>query len=124
MILITGATGNVGRNLVTTLHAAGHPVRALARNADSGSFPAGVEVIAADLTDPATVHAALHGVDSAFLFPVFAGITPFLGAARQNQLGNLVMLSSAAVTFTEPGWIGQQHQLLEAQVRRSGVPAT
>ncbi len=123
MILVTGATGNVGHNLVTALHTAGQPVRALARHPHTCDLPTGVEVVAGDLTDPATLCAALRDVQSAFLFPLFGRITPFLDAAHNHQLGNLVMLSSAAVTFGEPGWIGQQHQLLEEQVQGSGIPA-
>lgn len=61
-ILVTGATGTVGRHLVEQLHEGGHEVRALTRNAANASFPDGVEVVEGDLTQPATVAAALEGV--------------------------------------------------------------
>jgi len=61
-ILVTGATGNVGRHLVAQLHQAGHQVRALTRNPAKANFPEGVEVIAGDLTNPSTLAPALEGV--------------------------------------------------------------
>jgi uncharacterized protein YbjT (DUF2867 family) len=60
--LITGATGNVGRHLVARLAEAGHPVRALTRDPERARFPDGVEAVAGDLTDFASVEAALEGV--------------------------------------------------------------
>jgi uncharacterized protein YbjT (DUF2867 family) len=60
--LIAGATGRVGRHLVEQLHQAGHDVRALTRNAAKAKFPAGVEVVQGDLTQPETLTAALEGV--------------------------------------------------------------
>jgi nucleoside-diphosphate-sugar epimerase len=44
MILVTGATGNIGGELVRTLAEAGQPVRALTRSAEQDRFPLGVEV--------------------------------------------------------------------------------
>ncbi|KUO02962.1 hydroxylase [Streptomyces caeruleatus] len=61
-ILVTGATGTVGRQVVAELLARGHAVRALTRDAARADFPAGVEVVQGDLTDPATLIPALHGV--------------------------------------------------------------
>jgi uncharacterized protein YbjT (DUF2867 family) len=48
-ILVTGATGTVGGNIVKYLVEAGQQVRALTRNPAKTSFPAGVEVVAGDL---------------------------------------------------------------------------
>lgn len=61
-ILVTGATGRVGHYLVEQLHAAGHDVRALTRNAAKANFPEGVEVVVGDLTKPETLEQALQGV--------------------------------------------------------------
>ncbi|MFI6818927.1 NAD(P)H-binding protein [Nonomuraea sp. NPDC050328] len=66
-ILVTGATGNVGRHIVAQLHAAGHEVRALSRNPAKAGLPAGVEVVAGDLTDISTLGPALEGVDAIHL---------------------------------------------------------
>ncbi|WP_133908695.1 NAD(P)H-binding protein [Actinophytocola oryzae] len=68
MILVTGATGNVGRQVVAQLCAAGVPVRALARGAVD--FPDGVEVVRGDLREPLD----LRGVDAVFLvWPLRSG---------------------------------------------------
>ncbi|MFF7243418.1 NAD(P)H-binding protein [Embleya sp. NPDC008237] len=72
MILVTGATGNVGRQVVGQLLAAGVPVRALARRPEAAGLPAEVEVAAGDLAEPDTLAAALTGVEAVFL------IWPFL----------------------------------------------
>ncbi|TDC19001.1 NAD-dependent epimerase/dehydratase family protein [Streptomyces sp. 8K308] len=61
-ILVSGATGTVGRQVVGELLARGHEVRALTRSAASAVFPAGVEVVQGDLTDPDSLIPALEGV--------------------------------------------------------------
>jgi uncharacterized protein YbjT (DUF2867 family) len=66
-ILVTGATGNVGREVVRNLHKRGVEIRALARKPESVNFPAGVEVVAGDLTDPESIRSAARGVDKLFL---------------------------------------------------------
>lgn len=54
-ILVTGATGNAGRQVVNELLALGQQVRAVTRDADRARFPAGVEVVEGDLTRPETI---------------------------------------------------------------------
>lgn len=71
-LLVTGATGTVGRQVVSHLLAAGHNVRALTRNPANAHFPAGVEVVAGDLAAPETLGTALQGVDGLHLIN-FAG---------------------------------------------------
>jgi uncharacterized protein YbjT (DUF2867 family) len=67
-ILVTGATGRVGRHLVTQLADAGHPVRAVIRDpAKAASLPPAVEVVVADLTDPRSLTAAFDGVERVFV---------------------------------------------------------
>jgi uncharacterized protein YbjT (DUF2867 family) len=65
--LVIGATGNIGRQVVSQLDAAGAPVRALARNPDSAVCPPQVEFVRADLTVPETLDGCLDGIDSVFL---------------------------------------------------------
>ncbi|MER5935264.1 NAD(P)H-binding protein [Streptomyces sp. NPDC002054] len=60
--LVTGATGSVGRQVVRELQERGHAVRALTRNPSAADFPAGVEVVRGDLTDPKGLGPALEGV--------------------------------------------------------------
>lgn len=66
-ILVAGATGTVGRQVVTELLARGHAVRALTRDPAKADFPAGVEVVRGDLTDPDSLVPALEGVTGVHL---------------------------------------------------------
>ena len=66
-ILVTGATGQVGRHLVTQLHEAGHDIRALTRSPAKADLPAGVEVMTGDLTDTTTLGAAFDGIEGMHL---------------------------------------------------------
>ncbi|MFD4749863.1 NAD(P)H-binding protein [Streptomyces rubiginosohelvolus] len=60
-ILVTGATGTVGRRVVEQLLERGEHVRALTRDPERAEFPAGVEVVGGDLEDPASLAPALRG---------------------------------------------------------------
>jgi uncharacterized protein YbjT (DUF2867 family) len=66
-ILITGATGNVGRNVVQQLVQRGATVRALVRNPASANLPAGVEVVQGDLLNVDSLRSAFDGVSTLFL---------------------------------------------------------
>ncbi|MGW4474074.1 NmrA family NAD(P)-binding protein [Nonomuraea sp. NPDC004354] len=66
-ILVTGATGTVGRHIVSHLVEAGHAVRALTRNPGKASFPEGVEVVGGDLAATDTLQAAFEGVTAVHL---------------------------------------------------------
>jgi uncharacterized protein YbjT (DUF2867 family) len=70
-ILVTGATGNVGRHLVGQLAAAGHKVRALTRDPSATRLPDGVEAVAGDFTDLASIEAALEGASGLHLMTTF-----------------------------------------------------
>lgn len=63
-ILVTGATGNVGGEVERNLHQRGTEVRALARKPEAAKFPAGVEVVAGDQTDPESIRAAVKALTS------------------------------------------------------------
>jgi uncharacterized protein YbjT (DUF2867 family) len=66
MILVTGATGNVGRNLIERLAERNIPVRAMTRRPNQANVPKGVEVIYGDMNDLSSLEAAFTGVDKAF----------------------------------------------------------
>lgn len=87
-ILVTGATGNVGRHLVGQLHEAGHEVRALTRNPGAAEFPSGVEVVAGDLTDVVTLAEAFDGAEALHLI-TFGGD----GYADLTNGGEIVALA-------------------------------
>ncbi|MEW6023795.1 MAG: NmrA/HSCARG family protein [Pseudomonadota bacterium] len=75
-ILVTGATGNIGRKVVDQLVARGagqsHPVRALVRDPAKANFPAGVEVVQGDLLDVDSLRSAFTGVSTLFLLNAVA----------------------------------------------------
>jgi uncharacterized protein YbjT (DUF2867 family) len=125
-ILVTGATGMVGGSVVTQLHAAGVPVRALVRR--EADFPKSVQAVHGDLADPASLDTALEGVDSVFL------VWPFLSAegasdvidAIGKRARRVVYLSSAGVgSAEEPGEaITMFHTELERLIEASGLEWT
>lgn len=76
-ILVTGATGYVGGRLVPLLVERGWRVRCLARHPErlSSRVPAGVEVVPGDVLDPASLAAAMRGVDAAYYLVHSMGTT-------------------------------------------------
>jgi uncharacterized protein YbjT (DUF2867 family) len=93
MMLVTGAAGNVGGELVRALANAGVPVRALVRSAGQGRFPAGAEAVSGDLNDPASLRPALYGTDGVFLLPGYADMPGVLAEARRAGVHRVVQLS-------------------------------
>ncbi|MEU7804008.1 NAD(P)H-binding protein [Micromonospora arborensis] len=107
-ILVTGATGQVGRHLVAQLHEAGHDVRALTRNPAAAEFPAGVQVVAGDLTDTSTLGPAFEGVDGVHLI-TFGGDgsqdltngSEIIGLAERNGVQRATVLGGWSATSVE-----------------------
>nr|MDT0663611.1 NAD(P)H-binding protein [Micromonospora sp. DSM 115978] len=99
-ILVTGATGYVGRRVVRQLVEAGAPVRALTRSpaAAAGLLPTGTEVVVGDLSAPSTLADAFERVDRLYLFPVPGTAREVLGLAVAAGVRRVVVLSSGAVT--------------------------
>jgi uncharacterized protein YbjT (DUF2867 family) len=124
-VLVTGATGNVGRNVLDLLLRAGVPVRATSRNPQSLDVPAEVDVRAADLADPSTFVDALDGVDKVFLFPNPAGAAGFADAAKAAGVKRIVVLSSMVMADPNAtGMIAEMHSAVEQAVEQSGIPWT
>ncbi len=67
MILVTGATGRVGSELIGRLAGRHQPVRAMTRRPEAVTALPGVELVYGDCEDPASLDAAFDGVDRAFL---------------------------------------------------------
>lgn len=120
MILVTGATGNVGREVVRQLQQAGRHVRVLTRSPEKVSFPEGVEIAAGDLTDPETLKAALDAVHKVFLMRV-PGSDNFSTLAKQSGVEEIVFLSSGAIDSPTENAIGRNHLHTEELIRQSGV---
>jgi len=100
MILVTGATGNIGSELVRLLLAKKEKVRVLARDPAKASarLGAGVEVVQGDLDQPESLAAALAGVDKAFLLASIPGQEErFIEAAKKAGVKYLVQNSTGGV---------------------------
>ncbi|WP_433559059.1 NAD(P)H-binding protein [Pseudonocardia xinjiangensis] len=125
-ILVTGGGGGIGRRVVAALAAAGHQVRATAREATTLRVPDGVDTVSLDLTAATVPADVFDGVDAVFLYPVLGDPGPFLAAARAARVDHTVLLSSPASfspgEFDQP--IGRVHQAIEAALDESGLPHT
>jgi uncharacterized protein YbjT (DUF2867 family) len=128
-VLITGATGQIGREVVAQLRAAGVPVRALTRNPQSARLAAGAEVVAGDLGAPDTLEAALHGVESVFL----VWTAPLEPAARAIEriaarAERIVFLSAPIRTdhpfYQQPNPVRHVHAAVEELIEKSGMSWT
>ncbi|AKT40128.1 NAD(P)H-binding protein [Chondromyces crocatus] len=125
-ILVTGATGSVGRHVVEQLLERGQQVRALTRRPDQAALPREVTVIQGDLTRPDTLSATLEGVDRLYLFPVGDGAEAFVERARRAGVQRIVLLSSSAIArrfdFSEA--TAEHHLAIERVVEASGIAWT
>ena len=101
MILITGATGNVGREAVKHLVAEGQQVVAVSRHPPPGMFPAGARVIQGDPSRPETLAAALSGIQAILLSPraVGAAASRLLTLAARRGVRRAVVLSALTVEY-------------------------
>jgi uncharacterized protein YbjT (DUF2867 family) len=129
VILVTGATGNVGRPVVAQLLRTGAIVRALARNPDSAGLPGGADVVRGDLSAPDTLDACLNEVDAVFL--LWPGLTADCAPAVLDVISKharrLVFLSSLGVRDdleeqTDP--INALHADIEHVIEQSGLEWT
>jgi uncharacterized protein YbjT (DUF2867 family) len=99
MILVTGATGTVGRPLIDVLVSEGAKVRALTHNPQAANLPAGIELADGDLSRPDTIAPLLEGVTALFLHPRAVGLAAaeLLALARQQGVQRVVALSAMNV---------------------------
>ncbi|MER6999167.1 NAD(P)H-binding protein [Streptomyces sp. NPDC000410] len=130
MIVVTGATGNVGRPLVHALAAAGEQVTAVSRS-DASAHPAGVPGVRhhrADLASPESLAPVLDGADALFLLVAGGGenLDPYaiLDAAKTGGVRRVVLLSSQ-ITGTRPDAPSHAHlRAFEDALRESGAEWT
>lgn len=124
LILVTGATGNIGRHLIEHLLENGVKVRALTRRPDTADLPDNVEVVAGDLQDSDAVHTALNRVDRLYLFPVEGTAPQVMRSAREQGVRRVVVLSSVSAAYGDSDLSGDHHRAVEVAVEESGLPWT
>ncbi|MGI5379433.1 NAD(P)H-binding protein [Streptomyces sp. CA-251387] len=100
---MTGATGNVGAELVRALAEAGQPTRAMSRSGRMDGLPPGVTAVAGDLNRPETVRQALGGVRAMFLMPGYGGQRQILADARAAGVERIVLLSGKSAGTGDTG---------------------
>lgn len=129
MILITGATGTIGSEIVRQLAARGEQIRAVTRDPATAQLPAGVEVVRGDFLDTASMAAALAGAEAAFIVGVLGpehidADRALITAARDAGVRRIVKLSAIGTGDTALGRVGTWHLPGEQAARESGVEWT
>lgn len=131
MILVTGATGNNGQELVRQLTAAGQRVRALVRDASDAAKLKGlkVELAVGDFDRPQTLEAALQGAEQAFLLtPVAERFvqwqTDFIKAAQRAGTKRLVKFSGMGASASAGSELLRLHHQTDMVLQNSGLPFT
>lgn len=124
-ITVTGATGNIGRELVAELAKAGHAVRAVARHLDRAALPAGVEVAPGDLDHPESLLPAFEGSRRVFLLGSHADMRGLLAVIRRAGAEHVVFVSSRSVVDGDPGnAVVRMWRTAEEAITGSGVAWT
>ena len=129
-ILVLGATGNVGSQVVQQLAAAGANTRAAVRSPSKASAlqGAGVSLVEMDVYKPETVQAAFVGVDKVFLltppFPNMVEITAKLVEAAKQAGVSYIVKQSGMGTGTESAMLLGWHREGEEMIEATGIPFT
>lgn len=125
MIVVTGATGNIGRPLTQALAEAGRQVTAVSRH--TAAVPNGVRHVAADLTEPASLKPTLAGAEALFLLLSgdlhAAGADPadIVAQAAAAGVRRVVLLSTLGVVTRPFGPTRIAMRALEDTLRESGM---
>ncbi|MEL7672477.1 MAG: NAD(P)H-binding protein [Chloroflexota bacterium] len=143
MILITGATGMVGRHLVPQLAEAGWAVRVAVQagrrgRADGAGWPESVEVVTAELNDSEALHQAMQGVHTVFHLASaqwwgkrrdlervdIQGTRQVIAAARSARIGRIIYLSQLGAEPSSAYLLMRTKGQVEALIRNSGIAYT
>ena len=125
MLLVTGATGNVGGELIRTLAEAGEHVRALTRGPAAADFARTIETVTGDLNEAESLRPALAGVRGVFLLPGYADMPAILAEIEKAGVEHVVLLSgSSAASGDMTNAISAYMISSEAAVTESGIPWT
>jgi uncharacterized protein YbjT (DUF2867 family) len=127
MILVTGATGNIGREVVKLLLESGEEVVAVTRNPATAALPAGAHVVGGDPSHPQTLASALQGIKTVFISPRALGdaTAELLKRAAAQGAERVVALSAETVEF-DGGYkrFSDAFRAIEDEVKASGLQWT
>jgi len=125
-ILVIGATGTVGTELIAQLTQGGYKVRALTRNPQKAArFGSSVEVFIGDLNDQASLAPAMRGVDRFFLITASTQQDRnALAAAKEAGVQHVVKISTQEAGWTPVQGHGHWHKEREELIRASGLTWT
>ncbi|MFF3400149.1 SDR family oxidoreductase [Streptomyces sp. NPDC002659] len=117
--LVVGARGSVGRRVLAELLDRQSPVRISARRPEPGQFPTGIDVFAADLTDPKSLAPAFDGAGQVFLYANHEGVHGVIAAARAAGVERIVLMSSGSVIHpsSRGNAITEEHREVEEAFR-------
>ena len=129
VILVTGATGTVGRQVAAALARAGASVRAAVRDPAKAEDlrDAGVELVRFDFGDPASVRAAVEGASRIFLLTPFVEdtrplVTAVVEAAKSAGVDFILRMSALGADSESDFGLARDHGDAEAIVKDSGLP--
>jgi uncharacterized protein YbjT (DUF2867 family) len=128
MILVTGGTGTVGREVVAQLLAAGQKFRVLTRDPAKARFDPKVEVVVGDLGKPESLPKALEGVDRVFALTtgmeIVAHDQALAAAAKKAGAKHIVKLSVFGIGAGGDMAILRRHEAGEKAIQESGLAWT
>jgi len=131
-ILITGATGNIGRELTRYLSQKAVPFRVMVRSrndiAELSALP-GADITEGNFNDPGSLENALKGIEKAFLLTNSSELaeqqqSTFVDIAQKTGLKHMVKLSQWAADIHSPVRFLRYHAAIENQIRESGMAYT
>lgn len=129
MILVTGASGTVGREVLLAVQKTGKPVKAMYRSADDArNAPSIVQTVIADFADKASLQTALQGIDTIFLvcspIPQLVELeSNVIDACKQSGVRHVVQnsaLGAGDYPKSFPSW----HRKVEDKLKASGLGYT
>src|SRR5215218_5780455 len=132
LILVTGATGNVGREVVNLLLDDGQEVAAVTRNPAAAALPGGAHVVGGDPSRPRTLTSALRGVEAVLISPralgdatAGAATAELLTLAAEQGVERVVALSAVTVQYaTGYRRFAAAFRAVEDAVKASGLQWT
>lgn len=131
MILVTGATGTIGRHVVRQLRTANADFRIIARSPEKAASTLGedIQVVQGDLTDDAALTKAMDGVDRLFLLTPSGHQQPDMetriaDVAKRAGVSHIVRVSVLGASPLSPIRINQWHWYCEKYIEKVDIPLT